>query len=297
MSASLYTVRKSRSLGNLVNRKIAAHISGLSRQHNALRGQRMAIFANDEIGVYINQFGFYEREQLEILFEFLAPLKSIFQNGTAFDVGANIGNHAVYFSSQFKRVDAFEPNPPTFALLDFNARWLGNVVPHNYGLGDVAGTFDLGESPENVGRSSIKYAGHGDSIVQIHVERLDDAKIDTSDLCFIKMDVEGFEPNVIKGGARVIAERQPLVVFEQHEHEFVNGVSETVSLLAAAGYRFCWHQNGSASKNALVRRLHNIKDIFFGRVHQIVSAKTVPLNTYPMLIAVPPRFMEQLGIK
>jgi FkbM family methyltransferase len=297
MASSLYSVRKKRSLGNLLDRKMAAHVVARGREYNAARRQRMAIFANDEIGVYINQFGFYEKEQLEILFEFLAPLRPVFESGVAFDVGANIGNHAIYFSSLFRTVHAFEPNPHTFTLLSFNAQWAGNVVVHNYGLGDEKGRFPLGESADNVGRSSIKYASHGDATVEISVERLDGASLDSSGLCFVKMDVEGFEPNVVRGGAGLIKARQPLIVFEQHEHEFVDGQSETVSLLAQQGYRFAWHQNGSASKNALVRRLHNIKDIFFGRVHRIVSASAVPPNTYPMLLAIPPRFQKQLGLE
>lgn len=275
---------------------MAAHITARGKEFNTARRQRMAIFANDEIGVYINQFGFYEKEQLEILFEFLAPLRPFFERGTAFDIGANIGNHSVYFSSIFHAVHAFEPNPYTFALLSFNAQWANNVVVHNYGLGDEKGRFPLGESAENVGRSSIKYASHGDTTVEISVELLDGAGLDVSGLCFIKMDVEGFEPNVVKGGLGVIKAQQPLIVFEQHQHEFVNGVSETVSLLAEQGYRFAWHQNGSASKVPLIRRLHNIKDIFFGRVHRIVSAPAVPPDTYPMLLAVPPRFQKELGL-
>lgn len=296
MASPLYTVRKNRSLGNLLDRKIAARITARGREFNTARRQRMAIFANDEIGVYINQFGFYEKEQLEILFEFLAPLRPIFERGTALDVGANIGNHAIYFSSLFQTVHAFEPNPHTFALLSFNAQWASNVVAQNYGLGDEKGRFPLGESAENVGRSSIKYASHGDTTVEISVERLDDLGLDVSALCFMKMDVEGFEPNVVRGGLDVIKVQQPLIVFEQHEHEFVDGVSETVSLLAEQGYRFAWHQNGSASKVPLIRRLHNIKDIFFGRVHRIVSATAVPPNTYPMLLAIPPRFHKLLGL-
>ena len=296
MRSSLYRVRKSRSLGNLIDRWMASHIARLSQRHHAVRKQRMAIFANDEIGVYINQFGYYEREQLDILFEFLAPLALILKKGTAFDIGANIGNHVVYFSSHFRNIHAFEPNPSTFELLSFNTKGLGSVTAHNVGLGDASGQFEMGESAKNVGSSSIKYSDHGDSIVKIQVERLDDLDLDVSRLCFIKLDVEGFEPNVIRGARRIIGECQPIIVFEQHAHEFVGGISETIALLHGAGYQLCWHQNGIASRNVLLRRMQNVRDIFLGRVHRIVHEDMVPVNTYPMLIAVPPRFRAALGL-
>jgi FkbM family methyltransferase len=297
MSTCIYKSRKRRTVGDLVERAIAAHIVGLSRRNSAYRRQRMAIFANDEIGVNINQFGFYEREQLEILFEFLAPLKAVFQDGTAFDIGANIGNHAVYFSRLFRDVHAFEPNPNTFALLCFNAKWAPNVVTHNYGLGDEEGSFELGEDLINVGASSIKNVGDRANAVRVDVHRLDGLPIDSSRLCFIKMDVEGFEPQVLKSAMNLLRERQPLIVLEQHEHEFKGETSESIELLKAAGYSFVWHQNGTASKNQLVRRFFSIKDLFAGRVHRMVAAASVPPNTYPMLIAVPPRFREALSIR
>lgn len=297
MSVSLFRTRRNRGLRHLLNQRIAAYVSSLARQHNATRKHRMAVFANDEIGVYINQFGFYEKEQLEILFSFLEPLKDVLAAGTALDIGANIGNHTVYFSSHFKSIHSFEPNPNTFELLALNTRGLEIVTAHNIGLGDEKGAFQLGLDASNVGGASIRSSANSkNDIVSIRVETLDGLDADLSGLCFIKMDVEGYEPNVIRGATETLQRRQPLIVLEQHAGEFKNGKSEAISLLQDSGYKFCWHQNGSASTNLFVRRLHNIKDIFTGRVHRIVSDSTVPVNTYPMLIAVPPRFHAALKL-
>ena len=54
----------------------------------------MAVFAHDYIGAYINVFGMYERDLLESL----VPLIERYGKDSAvLDVGANIGNHAVFF--------------------------------------------------------------------------------------------------------------------------------------------------------------------------------------------------------
>ena len=52
--------------------------------------------------------GYYERE-------LLIAMASIVKNrtGTVLDVGANMGNHTIFFSRFFKRVISFEPVPAT----------------------------------------------------------------------------------------------------------------------------------------------------------------------------------------
>ena len=107
------------SFVHLIKLAIAGYTRGLEVGF-ASREKKKAIFAHDSIGRYINLFGGYEREELDILFDFLAPLDVEFKNSLALDIGANIGNHAMYFSDHFQRVIAFEPNDDVFYLLKFN---------------------------------------------------------------------------------------------------------------------------------------------------------------------------------
>jgi hypothetical protein len=113
----------------------------------------------------------------------------------------------------------------------------------------------------------------------------------------MKVDVEGFEAKVLQGASGTIRRRQPLIVFEQNEVEFQRGLPEPICLLHDMGYTVCRHQSGSASTSWLVRRMLNLKEILFGRVHKVLTAAVIPRNTYLMLIAVPPRFVGQLGVK
>lgn len=258
----------------------------------------MAVFANDLIGININQFGVYESEELNLLFEFLEPLRSIFAAGLALDIGANVGNHARVFAQRFLSVEAFEPNPPTLELLRINTRGAPNVTVHGHGLGDRPGTFDLMEDPGNMGGSSMAAAAvPGTPAVRVRVERLDDMDLNTARLCFAKIDVEGFEPAVLRGAERTLREAQPLIVMEQHTREFVGGSSPAIDFLLALGYQFCWQQVSAARGPRWVRRVIRLWSLLVGEQRRIVCAEQVPPGHYSMLIAVPPRFSRVLGLK
>jgi len=293
----IYQSKSKRTVSHFANNKMASYLTARSQELFAFRGQRMAIFANDYIGILVNQFGIFEREELDSLFEFLCPLAEQFKGATALDIGANIGNHSIYFSRSFSAVHAFEPSPVTFDLLTINSRFSTKITPHNLGLGDQRGTFRLVESPTNVGIASIKFSDvTGGVAIDITVERLDDLELDLSRLEFIKIDVEGFEANVVRGGSRVIKERQPLIVLEQHASEFTGGTTETISLLAQLGYRFCWQEKKPASRFWLLRRLRELGEVLFGHSFVMLSGDRVPPRNHTMLVAVPPRFQALLGI-
>ena len=293
---AVFETQRSRGLGHLIDLAIVEHVIKRSHRISAARNRKMAIFANDLIGISINQFGVYEKEELDILFDFLTPLRETFAAGTCLDIGANIGNHSLYFAPLFAAVHSFEPHPATFRLLDFNVGGVGNVVAHNVGLGDSTGTFTLHEYPTNLGRSTItgRSVGRPDEI-EIRVERLDDLTLDLSSLCFVKIDVEGFEPCVIRGALEVIGAHEPLIVLEQHESEFVDGTTPSIGLLQTLGYRFCWHHAGTRAHSRFLRRLANLRELLTGRTHRILTGTTVPERDHSMLIAVPPRFAALLA--
>jgi len=260
------------------------------------RGQRMAVYANDLIGIWINQFGYFENEELDFLFEFLTPLNAIFKKSVAFDIGANIGNHSVYFSKYFKSIQAFEPNTFTYDLLSFNLKWTKNVTPHNFGFGNTKGILTLVEDITNYGGSSIVMDNTKTSdSIEVQIERLDDFSFE-GELSFIKIDVEGFESKVIQGAKAMLKKHYPVVVFEQHEDDFYNNTSPTIELLKKLGYKFCWHTQGTITRNWFIKRAYTLVEIFRGREHRMVSSDTIPRGFYAMVVAIPPRFQKTLGL-
>jgi FkbM family methyltransferase len=288
-----------RSLSHYLNLKMADYLTRRAPELVQVRGyKQMAIFANDNIGILVNQFGIFEREELDDLFAFLAPLREQLAGGVALDVGANVGNHALYFSRHFAQIHSFEPNPRTFELLRFNTAGITNVAVHGIGLGDADGEITLQQDLLHPGLSSMRSGkGGGHQSVSVRVETLDNYPFDgRSGLCFIKMDVEGFEANVLRGAVATIAAQQPLIVFEQHETEFEGGSSPSVTLLRNMGYSFSWEFRRRPSGFWLGRRMSELAEVVFGRTCRYVAGDVVPAANYTMLVAVPPRFRPQLGI-
>ena len=94
----------------------------------------MAVFSSDHISHDINLDGIYEKDYLITLIKWLKSIQYNIFNGIAIDIGANIGNHSVFFSKFFKKVYSFEPNPKTFELLKINAKLNNNIYVRKTGL-------------------------------------------------------------------------------------------------------------------------------------------------------------------
>ncbi|APG04437.1 hypothetical protein BJI69_11360 [Luteibacter rhizovicinus DSM 16549] len=154
-----------------------------------------------------------------------------FAKGTVLDIGANIGCTALAFSSMAATVHAFEPSPTTYELLRLNTAVAPNVIPHNYGLGAKNGSFELTFAPNNRSGGYISdklKASVGHTVERIALRKLDrmvrSLKLRAVD--FIKIDVEGFEGSVIKGGARTIRRFKPVVALELN-HWCLNAFQRT----------------------------------------------------------------------
>lgn len=122
------------------------------------------------------------------------------------DIGANIGLTAILFSSLASKVFAFEPSPSTYNILTENLARAGvtNVEAINLGLGHKTELMTIAFAINNrsggyVTNKLKPVTGHMKE--KIRIDTLDnfftDGEISPS---FLKIDVEGFEANVIMGG-------------------------------------------------------------------------------------------------
>lgn len=292
----LFKRKTSRSLNVLFNQFIASYNDRLAKTFVLRKQQKMAVFAHDTISNHINQFGYYEKAQLDTVFGFLRNTLSQLSSRTALDIGANVGNHSLYFMDHFDRIYSFEPNPATFYLLNFNVSKFTNVTAFNFGLGERSENLVLNEYNSNIGASSIVRHSGADQANQvgIQIKRLDDLEIDLNGLCLIKIDVEGFEEFVIKGGKNTIKTHQPIILLEQDVKEFDDGTTASIELLKSIDYRFCWVESVNQKRHWLIKRLRTLAETFSGREYRVLSGKEIPTDTYAMLVAVPPRFHSEL---
>lgn len=138
------------------------------------------------------------------------------------DIGANIGLTAILFSTLSRKVLAFEPSPSTYRILTENltrAR-VSNVEAINLGLGqkEESLTITFAKNNRSGGYVSDKIRPETGHVTEkIQVDTLDHYfSEDLDPPSFLKIDVEGFEQMVIKGGSGFLLKNQPTVVMEMN---------------------------------------------------------------------------------
>jgi FkbM family methyltransferase len=146
--------------------------------------------------------------------DLLMKCRELYIPGTAvIDVGANIGNHSVFFGTILNApVYAFEPYAPNHDLLEINiaANALeGQVIPTNCALGDINGSGSIHPGPPtNLGTTSVSFG-----IGETQVRTLDSLSIPTP-IGLLKIDVEGAETAVLRGATIIIQRWLPDIVVE-----------------------------------------------------------------------------------
>lgn len=141
-------------------------------------------------------------------FEDMAFVLHLMREGDQFlDVGANVGVYSILAASRGARVLAVEPVPDTYEQLLDNIhlnRFQERIEARRVGVGKGAGElrFSIGSGPTN----HVLTAGEStDHSVTVAVDTLD-AIAAGSAPTMLKIDVEGFEANVIAGAARLLNE-------------------------------------------------------------------------------------------
>jgi FkbM family methyltransferase len=151
------------------------------------------------------------------------------KDGVILDIGSNIGTYVVPLAKEFPGVEfySFEPQRIVFYQLCSNIilNGLENVHATNKGLSDTPAQIEV-ITPDymverNVGAFSLDAGVHENNnqcstqgrSEKIQIDRLDDYGF--KDVRLIKIDVEGLEMSVIKGGLETIkANDYPPIIFE-----------------------------------------------------------------------------------
>ena len=71
------------------------------------------------------------------------------------DIGANIGNHSLYFSDFYRKVYSFEPSEKIFNVLSLNSKLVNNIQCFNFGCSNEDKTALLSSVSTNRGGSFI----------------------------------------------------------------------------------------------------------------------------------------------
>lgn len=169
------------------------------------------------------------------------------------DIGANCGAFSLKLATyaaqkNFKRLEihAFEPNPVIFEnyvnnlSLNSSAQDFAHVHPIGFGSEPGQVSFQYPETNTGVGRV---LQGSSDATLKVDIQRLDDfvRQLNPPKISFIKLIVEGYEPEVFKGGFNTLKKYKPPIFFEvtkEWYEENNSSVEYVLSMLRDLGYHF-----------------------------------------------------------
>lgn len=169
-----------------------------------------------------------------------AALAQVGRRGVAVDVGAHAGLWSRVMALDFATVVAFEPVPEHAACWRHNLADAWNATLHQVALGDRRGTVALHtRTPGSSGDTSVARDGQEpNAAAEATMALLDDFALPAVD--FLKIDCEGYELFVLRGGEETIRRCRPTVIVEQKPgmaQRFGLKETEGVALLTSWGAR------------------------------------------------------------
>jgi|GEM_PF-5095189 len=235
----------------------------------------------------------YEDPYLQIL-DRLADALDL-KRGVVIDAGANIGNHSCWFAARFTHVMSVEPGRVSSLILEANLRQSGfsNWEIFNQALGETQGYGNLEViNGGNLGSSKVAKAS-GDKF-DFEIVRGDDIFgnhpiASELPITLMKVDVEGFELDVLKGLKNTIEKHLPLICVEALDEQQWLDVRK---FLESCGYVFFIAPVNAHSSNDVLSRL---SALFSGKpIKTAEVASQFPTGGYGMIFCLSKRHLSGL---
>jgi FkbM family methyltransferase len=202
--------------------------------------------------------GFYNYEQADrkFLLDLCPP------NSVLYDVGANIGLFSLYAAKTRNdlTIHAFEPDPEVYRCLELSIKSnnLDHIQLHAFGLGEQDNILPLYQHHTNDGGHTL-VAPAQDELMQSK-----SVVIKSLDSCLelklfappdvIKIDVEGFEADCLKGMSKTIFKHRPSLMVECLNTNLVNK-SELQSLFKQ------YQDNGAHFYSSQTQKIMNLDEL------------------------------------
>ncbi len=189
------------------------------------------------IGRSIEQYGEFSALEMKLFGQICFPGQIVIE------VGANIGAHTVGLArlvGREGRVLAFEPQRLPFQILCANMALnsIENVDCFWSALGSEDGFIDVPElNPEktsNFGGVTLLGSQNGRRVTCHTLDRY----ISLPRVDLIKIDVEGMEVDVLRGGERLLKQFKPMLYVE---NDRIEKSKELIRLIAGFDYHMYWH--------------------------------------------------------
>ena len=175
----------------------------------------------------------YQTQQRDYALSF--SLKYASRSKVAIDIGAHVGLWSVDMANHFKELICFEPVKLNKECLIKNLtdRNIKNYKLYGCALGARDGKINLSIDNDNTGNPYVDQSG----TYEVDMKRLDSFGFKRVD--FIKIDVEGYELEVLKGGEYTITSCKPIIVLEtkdKHYERYGTNFREIKRWLEARSY-------------------------------------------------------------
>ena len=146
----------------------------------------------------------YQKNKLDIALGFVKNFT------TAIDGGANYGIMSYNLNSRFSKIYAFEVDTPVRDCLKKNVETfeLDNVVVCDCGLSDKEELVALNYLKNTFGTHINK------QVAGTHICKTLDS-VELTDVGFIKLDCEGYEPYILRGAEQTIKKYKPVILMEE----------------------------------------------------------------------------------
>lgn len=165
-------------------------------------------------------YGAYSREELLLM----ADVLELFNNPVVFDVGANVGHHTLFAALKCRLVYSFEPFPVVSRSIEGKIadNQLTNVRLCRFGLGTENTTAPYTPpTGANTGTGTFATANGSAEALNLSIRKADDfvREEGIEAIHFVKIDTEGFEPQVLTGLRETLTQQRPVVFFEWSQNE------------------------------------------------------------------------------
>ncbi len=179
-------------------------------------------------------------------FEFRAILSVLRRGDVAVDVGAHKGAYMYWLRKAVGaegKVFVYEPQMRLAAYLSSVStamRW-NNIAVHDCALSDITGVGTLhipgnGDSP-GASLDQAVLGGQSGHRCECRMDTLDHQLADVRRVALLKVDVEGHELQVFRGGLGILSRDRPLVLFECEERHLQNHrMQDVFAFLENLGY-------------------------------------------------------------
>jgi FkbM family methyltransferase len=217
-------------------------------------------------------------------YEDMAFTLHLLRSGDQFiDVGANAGTYTVLASGVAGAfTDAFEPIPSTAARLEYNVivNALGNLVTvHRVGIGSCPGALRFAVAEDTVNH----VASEDEAAEEFPVETLD-RMLSHKAPTLIKIDVEGFEPEVLAGAKDVLKSKSLLALIVEINSSYRRygfSLKDVIEPLSNAGFEPCSYDPNSRLLTGLSAPDTNSANTIFVRDRRAVEER---LTTAPPMV-------------